>query len=141
MYGLIEAEAYVGAKILVVGGGDSAVEAALGLAYQKGNQVTLSYRQAEFNRIKERNAQKLREAVKGNKLRVLYESQPTEVREKSVLLSVKGTVTEMANDWMWVFAGGEPPNAFLKKVGVAMGPQDMTEEAGVEAQGALAQSP
>jgi thioredoxin reductase/Pyruvate/2-oxoacid:ferredoxin oxidoreductase delta subunit len=141
MYSLIEADAYVDSKILVVGGGDSAVEAALGLAYQKGNQVTLSYRQAEFSRIKERNAQKLREAIKGKKLRVLYESQPTEVREKSVLISVGGAVTELPNDWMWVFAGGEPPNAFLKKVGVAMGDQDLTAAAGEEARLALAHSP
>ena len=67
MYGLIEAEAYVNANILVVGGGDSAVEAAMGLAYQKGNQVTLSYRQAEFSRLKERNAQRIREAMHGEK--------------------------------------------------------------------------
>jgi putative YpdA family bacillithiol system oxidoreductase len=140
MYSLIEADAYVDAKILVVGGGDSAVEAALGLAYQTGNQVTLSYRQAEFSRIKERNAQKLREAVKGKKLRVLFESEPTEVREKSVLVSMGGGVTELPNDWMWVFAGGEPPNAFLTKVGVAMGDQDLTAAAGEEARLALAQS-
>jgi putative YpdA family bacillithiol system oxidoreductase len=141
MYSLIEADAYVDSKILVVGGGDSAVEAALGLAYQKGNQVTLSYRKAEFSRIKERNARKLQEAVKGKKLRVLFESQPTEVREQSVLISVGGTVTELPNDWMWVFAGGEPPNAFLKKVGVAMGDQDLTAAAGEEARLALAHSP
>jgi thioredoxin reductase (NADPH) len=141
MYSLIEAEAYVNAKILVVGGGDSAVEAALGLAYQKGNQVTVSYRQAEFNRIKERNAQKLREAMQARKIRVLYESQPTEVREKSVMISTAGQVTELPNDWMWVFAGGEPPNAFLQKVGVTMGNQDLTRAAGDEAREALAYSP
>ena len=138
---LIEAEAYVNSKILVVGGGDSAVEAALGLAYQKGNQVTLSYRQAEFSRIKERNAQKLREATQGKKLRVLFNSQPTEVREKSVLISTDGTVTELPNDWMWVFAGGEPPNALLQKFGVAMGNQDLTQAAADEARAALANPP
>jgi len=141
MYSLIEAEAYVDSKILVVGGGDSAVEAALGLAYQKGNQVTLSYRKAEFSRIKERNAKKLREAMKGRQLRVLLESQPTEVREHSVLIAVGGAVTELPNDWMWVFAGGEPPNAFLKKIGVAMGDQDLTTAAGDEARLALAHPP
>jgi thioredoxin reductase/Pyruvate/2-oxoacid:ferredoxin oxidoreductase delta subunit len=141
MYGLIEAEAYVNSKILVVGGGDSAVEAALGLAYQQGNQVTLSYRQAEFSRIKERNAQKLREATQGKKLRVLFNSQPTEVRETSVLISTDGTVTEMPNDWMWVFAGGEPPNALLQKFGVAMGNQDLTQAAADEARAALANPP
>jgi len=141
MYSLIEADAYINSKILVVGGGDSAVEAALGLAYQKGNQVTLSYRQAEFSRIKERNARKLHEAIKGNKLRVIFKSQPTEVREKSVLVSVDGAVTELSNDWMWVFAGGEPPNDFLRKVGVAMGDQDLTRAAGDEARAALANRP
>jgi len=140
MYSLIEADAYLNAKILVVGGGDSAVEAALGLAYQKGNQVTLSYRQSEFSRIKERNARKLQEAVKAGKLRLLLGSQPTEVRDKSVLVSVDGEVVELPNDWMWVFAGGEPPNAFLKKVGVAMGNQDLTAAAGEEARLALADS-
>ena len=134
MYGLIEADAYVNAKILVVGGGDSAVEAAMGLAYQKGNQVTLSYRQQEFSRLKERNALRIREAMKTRKVRVLFSSQPVEVREKSVLVDVSGTPTEIPNDWMWVFAGGEPPSAFLQKVGVAMGERDMTREAGAEAQ-------
>ena len=56
MYRLIEADHYINKKILVVGGGDSAVEAAMGLANQKGNIVTLSYRQGSFGRIKERNA-------------------------------------------------------------------------------------
>jgi thioredoxin reductase/ferredoxin len=137
MYGLIEAEAYVNANILVVGGGDSAVEAALGLAHQKGNRVTLSYRQAEFSRIKERNAQRIREAGKSGKIKVLFLSKPVEVREKSVLLDVEGKVAELPNDWMWVFAGGEPPNAFLQKVGVAMGSKDFTREAGDEARLAM----
>ncbi len=133
MYGLIEADAYVNSRILVVGGGDSAVEAAMGLAYQKGNQVTLSYRQAEFSRLKERNAQRIGEAIKARKLRVLFSSRPVEVREKSVLLDVSGSMTEVPNDWMWVFAGGEPPNTFLQKVGVAMGERDLTREVREEA--------
>ena len=58
MYRFIEADHYVHKKILVVGGGDSAVEAAMGLAHQVGNTVTLSYRQTVFTRIKERNAQR-----------------------------------------------------------------------------------
>ena len=56
MYRLIEADHYVNKKILVVGGGDSAIEAAMGLGNQVGNQVTLSYRKEAFSRIKERNA-------------------------------------------------------------------------------------
>ncbi len=138
MYSLIEAEAYVNARILVVGGGDSAVEAALGLAYQKGNQVTLSYRQAEFSRIKERNAERIREAIKARKLTVLFNSNPVEVREGAVRMEVAGTVRELPNDWVWVFAGGEPPRAFLEKVGVTMGARDLTKEAATEARLATA---
>ncbi len=133
MYSLIEAEAYAGAKILVVGGGDSAVEAAMGLAHQKGNRVTLSYRREAFSRIKERNTQRLPEYTKTGRLQVIFESQPVEIRERSVLLDVAGTVREMANDFVWVFAGGTPPNEFLEKVGVRLGQRDLTADTSAEA--------
>src|SRR5205807_4950311 len=61
MYRLIEADHYINKKILVVGGGDSAVEAAMGLASQSGNQVTVSYRSERFSRIKERNVKRIEE--------------------------------------------------------------------------------
>ncbi len=137
MYSLIEADAYTGVKILVVGGGDSAVEAAMGLAHQKGNTVTLSYRKEAFSRIKERNAQRVQEYVKSGKLKVIFNSQPVEIREKSVLLDGGGATRELANDYVWVFAGGIPPNEFLQKVGIQLGRRDLTAEAGAEAKLAL----
>jgi len=133
MYSLIEADAYTNARILVVGGGDSAVEAAMGLAHQRGNKVTLSYRGAEFSRIKDRNAKRIKDCIGSRKVEVLFNSQPVEIKEKSVLLQVGGTLREIANDYMWVFAGGEPPNEFLKKAGIAMGDRDLTAEARAEA--------
>lgn len=133
MYSLIEADAYKGAKILVVGGGDSAVEAAMGLAHQKGNQVTLSYRREAFSRIKERNVQRLPEYTKSGRLNVIFNSQPVEIRAQSVLLEVAGRVREIPNDYVWVFAGGTPPNEFLQKVGVQLGPRDLTREGSAEA--------
>ena len=126
MYSLIEADAYTGAKILVVGGGDSAVEAAMGLAHQKGNQVLLSYRREAFSRIKERNAKRLPEYTKSGKLKVVFNSQPVEIREKSILLDIAGQVRELPNDYVWVFAGGTPPSEFLKACGVQIGPTDLT---------------
>ena len=138
MYGLIEAEAYTGAKILVVGGGDSAVEAAMGLAHQKGNVVTLSYRREAFSRIKERNAKYLRESTKSGKLRVIFNSEPREIREKSVTLDVNGKPQELPNDYVWIFAGGTPPNEFLRKVGVELGQHDLTREAAAEAEVSVA---
>jgi len=139
MYRLIETEAYTDRKVLVVGGGDSAVEAAMGLAHQRGNQVTLSYRQGAFSRIKERNAQRIEECIRKGKVRVLFNSTPVEFKPESVVLSVNGQVQEIPNDYVWIFAGGTPPNDFLKKIGVEFGMLDMTLEAGQEARQASAE--
>jgi thioredoxin reductase (NADPH) len=128
MYRLIEADHYVNKKILVVGGGDSAVEAAMGLAHQVGNTVTLSYRQAAFARIKERNAQRLQEVVRKDKLKVIFNSNPVEFTPDAVMLETNGSIQKIPNDFVWIFAGGEAPTAFLKKIGIAFGTQDMTSE-------------
>lgn len=133
MYSLIEADAYTNCDILVVGGGDSAVEAAMGLAHQKGNRVILSYRKDGFSRIKERNAQRIQECVDARLLEVVFNSIPTRITESSVTLEVHGATREIKNDYVWVFAGGIPPNEFLTKVGVALGPRDLTREAAEEA--------
>jgi thioredoxin reductase/Pyruvate/2-oxoacid:ferredoxin oxidoreductase delta subunit len=133
MYGLIEAEAYLDSRILVVGGGDSAIEAAMGLAHQRGNQVTLSYRKARFDRIKQGNSTRLQACIDKRLLEVIYESNPIEIRERAVVLDVAGQPRELANDYVWVFAGGTPPTEFLSKIGIGMGPKDLTQAAAAEA--------
>jgi thioredoxin reductase len=133
MYRLIEADHYVKKRILVVGGGDSAIEAAMGLAHQVGNQVTLSYRKEGFTRIKERNSQRMAECIRAKKVEVVFNSMPVEFKQDSVILEVQGEQREIPNDYVWIFAGGEPPNAFLKKIGVGFGTRDLTSEASQEA--------
>jgi len=128
MYRLIEADHYINKKILVIGGGDSAVEAAMGLANQKGNQVTLSYRSERFSRIKERNAKRLEDCAKSGKVNVIFNSNPVEFKPDSVILDVAGQQKEIPNDFVWIFAGGTPPTAFLKKVGIGFGERDVTLE-------------
>jgi len=128
MYRLIEADHYVNKKILVIGGGDSAVEAAMGLAHQVGNTVTLSYRQGTFSRIKDRNSQRIEDCIRKGKLKVLFNSGPVEFRQDSVVLNVNGTEQILPNDFVWIFAGGEPPTAFLKKIGVGFGERDLTKD-------------
>ena len=139
MYRLIEADHYINKKILVVGGGDSAVEAAMGLASQSGNQVTLSYRSERFSRIKERNQKRMEEFMRSGKLRVAFNSNPVEFKLESVILEVHGSRQELPNDFVWIFAGGTPPNAFLKKIGVGFGSRDLTLEASKEAKQASAE--
>jgi thioredoxin reductase/Pyruvate/2-oxoacid:ferredoxin oxidoreductase delta subunit len=137
MYRLIETDHYINKRILVVGGGDSAVEAAMGLANQKGNRVTLSYRKEGFGRIKERNAQRVQEYMRSGKVEVLFNSLPTEFRQDKALLQINGGVREIPNDYVWIFAGGEPPRAFLEKIGVNLRNRDMTLEASNEAKQTL----
>jgi len=133
MYRLIEADHYVNKRILVVGGGDSAIEAAMGLGHQVGNKVTLSYRKESFTRIKERNSQRISECIRTGKISVLFNSVPLEFKSDSIVLDVQGQRQELPNDFVWIFAGGEPPNTFLKKIGVGFGMRDMTYEAQKEA--------
>jgi putative YpdA family bacillithiol system oxidoreductase len=120
MYKLIDASQFNNNNLLVVGGGDSAIEAAVGLAIQKGNTVTLSYRKEEFTRIKERNKQHIEEYTRNKKLTVIFSSDVKEIRENSVILSTPGGENEIPNDYVFIFAGGELPFEFLKTVGVEM---------------------
>jgi len=121
LYRLIDADHYVDKDILVVGGGDSAVEACLGLAHQRGNRVTLSYRRAAFSRLKDRNERRIAEAERNGRVTVLFDSQPLEFRPGSVTIEHSGTRLELPNDYVWIFAGGTSPTAFLKEVGIAFG--------------------
>jgi thioredoxin reductase len=127
LYRLIEADHYTSNNILIVGGGDSAVEAAMGLAHQPGNKVTLSYRKGEFSRLKERNTKRIEEHIKTKKIEVLFNSIPTEFRKGSALIDVGGgEIRELPNDFVWVFAGGIPPTEFLKNTGIAFGAVDVS---------------
>jgi thioredoxin reductase (NADPH) len=126
LYRLIEADHYINNNILIVGGGDSAVEAAMGLAHQPGNKVTISYRKSEFSRLKERNTKRIEEHIKGKKLDVLFNSMPTEFRPGTALIDVGGTIKELPNDFVWIFAGGIPPTEFLKATGIAFGAVDVS---------------
>lgn len=121
MYRLIDAHQYRHKNILVIGGGDSAVEAAIALAQQAGNHVTLSYRRQEFTRVKERNAKGIRQFVDTGRVQVIFNSMPMEFRHDSVVLSVAGRLRKISNDYVWIYAGGTPPYEFLRKIGVGFG--------------------
>jgi putative YpdA family bacillithiol system oxidoreductase len=128
MYRLIEADHYVNRRILIVGGGDSAIEAALGLSSQIGNKVTLSYRQDAFTRIKERNEQRITSAMRSGKVEVLFRSNVIEIAPQSVVIDVGGQRREIPNDYVWIFAGGIPPYDLLRKTGVRFGDKDISLE-------------
>jgi thioredoxin reductase (NADPH) len=117
-YRLLEPEDISGKNILVVGGGDSAIESALLLADQ--NKVTLSYRNASFSRIKPANGERIREASDAGKVDVLFNTNPLWINNDSVVLSTGKDEEEiyLENDLVYIFAGGELPTEFLKKAGI-----------------------
>lgn len=124
MYKLMDAESYTDNHILVVGGGDSAIEAAMGLARQKGNIVTLSYRKEKFFRIKTRNEQRINEMITAKKINVMFESHVKEINKTNVLLFKDEQEINLPNDYVFVFAGGEPPFDLLKKIGIQFGQEN-----------------
>jgi thioredoxin reductase/Pyruvate/2-oxoacid:ferredoxin oxidoreductase delta subunit len=133
IYDVADMESFAGQRMLVVGGGDSAVESALGLARQPGSTVTLSYRGDSFARVKERNRTKLDEAARCSALRVALKSEVREIREGEVLLDVDGREERLPNDTVVVRIGGDPPYAFLEHIGVRIVKKDipLQEEAHV----------
>jgi thioredoxin reductase (NADPH) len=121
MYRLIEAETYKQKHVLVVGGGDSAVEAAVGLANQPGNSVVLSYRREDFVRLKEKNEKRIQEYMASGKVKAIFNSEVKEIKPDMVLLQEGDKIVHnMQNDFVFVFAGGELPTELLKRCGVQL---------------------
>lgn len=118
VYRLIDAEQYRGQHVLVVGGGDSALEAATSIAEQPGTTVTLSYRSGSFNRAKEKNRQKIDDAAAAGRLRVMFNSGVKHIHEKTVDIEQDGTLHSLPNDAVIVSAGGILPTPFLKQIGI-----------------------
>lgn len=117
-YRLLEPELISGNKILVVGGGDSAVESALLLA--DANDVTLSYRKETFSRLKPKNRKKLEEAIDSKLLDVILKSNVNAIEEECVHLKIAGQEEELTitNQLVYIFAGGELPTQFLRNAGI-----------------------
>lgn len=116
-YKLMEPEDISAKKILVVGGGDSAVESAILLAEQ--NEVHLSYRSDKFSRIKPKNAEKIMQMIEDGKIKALFNTQVLEITETDIKIQDnEGEIMELPNDLIYIFAGGELPTEFLKKSGI-----------------------
>ncbi len=120
-YQLQDALSFRNERILIVGGGDSAIEAAMALANQPGNAVTISYRKDTFFRIKKRNEQKLQPFLEAQKINVLFNSEVVEIHPDKVVVKEKTAEKILPNDRVFVFVGGEPPFELLKKTGIRFG--------------------
>jgi thioredoxin reductase/NAD-dependent dihydropyrimidine dehydrogenase PreA subunit len=116
-YRLLDAEIIENKNIVVVGGGDSAIESALLLADK--NKVLLSYRGDTFSRIKPKNRENIEAAVSQGKIDLRLNTKLSEIRNEDIILNTTPEESEkIANDLVYIFAGGELPTQFLEKIGI-----------------------
>jgi thioredoxin reductase (NADPH) len=120
VYRLIDPEQYGGQDVLVVGGGDSALEAAASIVESGGRTVTLSYRGDAFSRAKPKNRERVAGLARDGRLRVLFRSELTQIEPRRAVLRLDGRDVELANDAVVVSAGGILPSDFLRGIGVEM---------------------
>jgi thioredoxin reductase (NADPH) len=117
VYRLIDPAQYTGRRVLIVGGGDSALEAAASIA-EAGGHVTLSYRGETFTRAKQRNRERVETAGRSGRLQVLLSSHVARIEQDRVLLRQGDAHLILPNDAVIVSAGGIVPSEFLRRVGI-----------------------
>jgi thioredoxin reductase/Pyruvate/2-oxoacid:ferredoxin oxidoreductase delta subunit len=118
VYRLTDPQQYRKQKVLVVGGGDAALEAAISIAELPDTEVSLSYRSDAFSRAKEKNRNKVSDLQKSGSLNVLMSSNVTEIRHGKVAIDQQGNLIDLQNDAVIVCAGGILPTPFLKETGI-----------------------
>jgi thioredoxin reductase/Pyruvate/2-oxoacid:ferredoxin oxidoreductase delta subunit len=118
VYRLIDPEQYRNMHVLVVGGGDSALEAACSIADEPGTTVTLSYRSEAFGRSKQKNRDRLNALEGRGRLKVMLKSGVKQVTKDTVTIDYQGQVNEIPNQAIIVCAGGILPTPFLKEIGI-----------------------
>jgi thioredoxin reductase len=117
-YRLIEPEQYAGRSVLVVGGGDSAVEAAVTLADQAGARVALCHRRDAFSRVKPDNRRRIETAAASGAVEVRFGTEVREIGRDRVRLARGEEHSELEVDYTLVFAGGVMPTPLLERLGV-----------------------
>jgi thioredoxin reductase len=117
-YRLIDPAQYAGKAVLVVGGGDSALEAAIALAAEEDTTVTLSYRSEAFSRVKQRNRTLLAQYEQLGRVKVLLKTQVTSITDTHAHIELDGGLIRVACDTILVCAGGLLPTPLLQQIGI-----------------------
>jgi thioredoxin reductase (NADPH) len=118
VYRLVDAEQYRGKNVVVVGGGDSAIEAAVSIANEPGTTVTVSYRGGAFARCKPQNREAIQKLSNDGRISVLLNSTIETIAPQSVRIQHDGQILQLKNDMVIICAGGIVPSGFLKTIGI-----------------------
>jgi thioredoxin reductase len=120
-YSLLDPEQFQGYRITVVGGGDSAIEAALSLSAQPDTSVRLSYRKDKFSRLKPANQERIERAITGGDVTFLPETNLSRISQEQVwYVDADGEEHAMPNDYVFIFIGGTLPTPMLKDLGIVI---------------------
>ena len=120
VYRLVDPDQYSGQRVLIVGGGDSALEAAVSIAESSSAEVAICHRGESFVRARPKNRDRLEKARRAGRLHIEYDTRVQRIEPQAVILEHKGKVRRMPNDAVIVAAGGVVPTDFLKHVGVTV---------------------
>ncbi len=129
-YSLADARSFAGQRVLVVGLGDTAMEAAIALARQPGTAVTIAYRGAAFQRGKARNVAEVKRLLARGAVRILFESHVSRIGADAVTLEGPRGREDLRIDAVFVLIGGVPSWDLVQQAGVKMTIQalDITSE-------------
>jgi NosR/NirI family nitrous oxide reductase transcriptional regulator len=112
---LIDAAEHAGQQVLVVGGGDSALEAALALA-EAGARVSLSYRKKTFSRARPENAEQVQQLAAKQELTLYLGTNLQQINEDHVVLCGEDNQDcQLPNDAVFTLIGREPPLDFFRQ--------------------------
>ena len=118
VYRMSDPEQYKESHVLVVGGGDSALEAACSIAELGNPNVTLCYRSGAFSRAKGKNRKRVDALSESGKLRVMLNCTPVSIGQTEVVLKQADESISMDNDNVIICAGGILPFQFLRDIGI-----------------------
>lgn len=118
VYRLIDPEQYRGQRVMIVGGGDSALEAAMAISDEEGTTVSISYRSDSFARAKAKNRERLDERVQAGRIDLYLSTNPVAISEDSITVNDGNQDIEVPNDAVIINAGGILPTGFLKQIGI-----------------------
>ncbi|MCA9614124.1 MAG: NAD(P)-binding domain-containing protein [Sandaracinus sp.] len=120
VYRVLEPDVFANQDVLVVGGGNGAVETALALAdHGACRSVAISYRRGAFHRCRGDNLERITAAIDAGRVRTWFDTEVREILPTRVVLQrADGERVEIRNDTTVVQVGGTPPGEILGDFGV-----------------------
>jgi putative YpdA family bacillithiol system oxidoreductase len=118
-YNLLDPDQYQKQDVAIVGGGNSALEAAVQLAQPKlRNRVSLIVRSRQFNRANQENIDNVNALALHGQIWIIFESKIRSIHQNHIIVDHGGSAIKMNNKFVFIFAGSEVPTAFLASLGI-----------------------